>query len=169
MSRKSSPPSIQTPVLPHTPCCSWPAQALFWRRQLWMPMAIWYLNKASVYIKTHMPFSAKFLGCFEEREELEQNTLNYQILHERERYHRSLKRSSQSNCGLELRVIFFPSFLFFNLNSLMHWSYKSAACEREGFATGSFTRRMTGMQHVFQTWIRVPQADPQSKQPSLCH
>lgn len=97
------------------------------------------------------------------------NTLNFQTLHERERYHRSLKRSSQSNCGLELRVIFFPSFLFFNLNSLMHWSYKSAACEREGFATGSFTRRMTGMQHVFQTWIRVPQADPQSKQPSLCH
>lgn len=118
MSRKSSPPSIQTPVLPHTPCCSWPAQALFWRRQLWMPMAIWYLNKASVYIKTHMPFSAKFLGCFEEREELEQNTLNYQILHERERYHRSLKRSSQSNCRLELRVIFFFCLFFFSTSTL---------------------------------------------------
>lgn len=46
------------------------------------------------------------------------NTLNYQILHERERYHRSLKRSSQSNCRLELRVIFFFCLFFFSISTL---------------------------------------------------
>ena len=56
-------------------------------------MAVWYFNKARVYIKTHMPFSAKFHACFEEPAELERinDTLDYQVTMEDECHYKSLK------------------------------------------------------------------------------
>lgn len=65
-------------------------------------MAVWYFNKARVYIKTHMPFSAKFHGCFEEPAELERinDTLDYQVLMEDECHYKSLKM-------LILHILFF--------------------------------------------------------------
>ncbi len=56
-------------------------------------MAVWYFNKARVYIKTHMPFSAEFHRCFEELAELERinDILDYLVLKEEEGHYKSLK------------------------------------------------------------------------------
>lgn len=57
-------------------------------------MAVWYINKTRVYIKTHMPFSATFHRYFEELAELERinDILDYQVLIEDEYHYKKLKK-----------------------------------------------------------------------------
>lgn len=98
-----------------------------------MPMAVWYFNKARVYIKTHMPFPAKFHTCFEEWAELERinEILDYQVTQrQKNTIIKAEKLASDQNSFLICTAVFFiPLFLFF-------WSYERAACEREGFLHG---------------------------------
>lgn len=118
-------------------------------------MAVWSFNKPRVYIKTHMPFSAEFHGCLDELAELERITIQ--------------PRTPRAN-GRRITIInkgFWtsappPPFSLCSIKAI------KVLHVREGSTTGSFTRRMTGMQHVFQMWVCAPQADPQCKLPNLC-
>lgn len=60
-----------------------------------MPVAVWYFNKAQVYIKTHMPFSAEFHRYFEDVGELERINIIPDDLSQRERKHKSLKSENK--------------------------------------------------------------------------
>lgn len=103
---------------------AWAAQALFWRGQLWMPMAVWYFNKAWVYIKPCTPFSAKFHTCLEEAAELERinGALDYLQSYRGRRmpWHQLKTLLTTALCRLGCALSsppFFPTPSFFRLSA----------------------------------------------------
>ncbi len=132
-----------------------------------MPIAVWYFNKAWVYIKTLMPFPAKFQGCFEELAESEQ------ISHIEECHSKNLEPRVNKLFIWELTVWFFHLCYIDAIKVLWrfcHWilyveNDRHAACvpNVRTCATGRSPKQTGESVPLVQLWMMRSGADSRAQ------